>query len=130
MFEVVISAYFRKEEVHQYVNKVHCHPLVVAETSYIYRFFFQILAHDVAHRSCDSFNLSRASSLADDEVLGNASIDFCQVGDNNVLTFLFLYTFFNSLYELFNCVYLSFLSYLIYILYFSAKIHYYNGKST
>ena len=79
---------------------------------------------------CDSFNLSRASSLADDEVLGNASIDFCQVGDNNVLTFLFLYTFFNSLYELFNCVHLSFLSYLIYILYFSAKIHYYNGKST
>ncbi|CUP75002.1 Uncharacterised protein [Segatella copri] len=46
------------------------------------------------------------------------------------MTFLFLYTFFNSLYELFNCVHLSFLSYLIYILYFSAKIHYYNGKST
>ena len=51
MFEVVISAYFRQEDVHQYVNKVHCHPLVVAETSYIYRFFFQILAHDVAHRT-------------------------------------------------------------------------------
>ena len=91
MFEVVISAYFRKEDVHQYVNKVHCHPLVVAETSYIYRFFFQILAHDVAHRTCDSFNLSRASSLADDEVLGNASIDFCSFKPAALFGILFLY---------------------------------------
>ena len=104
VLQVVIGTNFWQEDMDEHVHEIHRYPLVVAESGHVDRLFAEVLAAHVAHRFCDSFHLGRGSALADNEVFGDGAIHFTEVGDYDILTFFLLYTFFNSLYELFNCV--------------------------